>query len=68
VIDLAGINATSGQFNANYSGGLLTVGDGTHTAQLTFSNFNQSFVFASDGAGMTPQQLHAVFANVVHLH
>jgi hypothetical protein len=54
VIDLTGINATSGQFNANYSGGLLTVGDGTHTAQLTFSNFNQSFVFASDVVGMTP--------------
>jgi hypothetical protein len=44
------------------------VGDGAHTAQLTFSNFNQSFVFASDVAGMTPQQLHAVFASVVHLH
>jgi hypothetical protein len=53
VIDLAGINETSANFHETYAGGVLTVTDGTNTAQLTFSNFTSSFKFASDGNGGT---------------
>jgi hypothetical protein len=53
VIDLAGINETSANFHETYAGGVLTVTDGTNTAVLTFSNFNSSFKFASDGNGGT---------------
>jgi hypothetical protein len=53
VIDLAGINKSSTGFQTTYTNGLLTVTDGTNTVQLTFSNFNQGFVFASDGDGGT---------------
>jgi large repetitive protein len=53
VIDLAGINETSANFHESYAGGVLTVTDGTNTAELTFSNFASSFKFASDGNGGT---------------
>jgi large repetitive protein len=53
VIDLAGINETSTGFTETYAGGVLTVSDGTNTANLTFSNFNDTFKFASDGNGGT---------------
>ncbi|SDP50916.1 Ig-like domain-containing protein [Afipia sp. GAS231] len=55
VIDLAGIdyNAGPGHFTQSYAGGVLTVSDGTHTAHLTFSNFSDTFVFATDGHGGT---------------
>ncbi|WP_213737477.1 autotransporter-associated beta strand repeat-containing protein [Bradyrhizobium sp. dw_411] len=53
VIDLAGINETSANFHESYAGGVLTVTDGINTAELTFSNFNSSFKFASDGNGGT---------------
>jgi hypothetical protein len=53
VIDLAGIDETSAHFTESYAGGVLTVSDGTHTAQLTFSNFNSGFKFATDGNGGT---------------
>jgi hypothetical protein len=53
VIDLAGIDKTSTNFTESYTGGVLTVSDGTNTAHLTFSNFNSGFVFASDGSGGT---------------
>jgi hypothetical protein len=53
VIDLAGINETSANFHETYAGGVLTVTDGTNTAELTFSNFTSSFKFASDGNGGT---------------
>jgi hypothetical protein len=49
VIDLAGIDQISANFNTTYTGGVLTVTDGTHTAELTFSNFTSGFKFASDG-------------------
>jgi hypothetical protein len=53
VIDLAGIDKTSTNFTETYTGGVLTVSDGTNTAHLTFSNFSSGFVFASDGNGGT---------------
>jgi Bacterial Ig-like domain len=53
VIDLAGINQTSANFHETYAGGVLTVTDGTNTAELTFSNFTSSFKFVSDGNGGT---------------
>ena len=53
VIDLAGIDFNAAGFHQSYAGGVLTVSDGTHTAHLTFSNFNDTFVFASDGNGGT---------------
>ena len=55
VVDLAGINYNSGHFSESYnaSTGVLAVSDGTHTADLTFGNFQATFEFASDGNGGT---------------
>ncbi len=53
VIDLAGIGATSTGFNTTYSGGVLTVTVDTHTAQLTFGKFTDTFNLATDGNGGT---------------
>jgi hypothetical protein len=53
VIDLAGIDFNSGHFTNSYAGGVLTVSDGTHTANLTFANFSDTFVFKTDGNGGT---------------
>jgi hypothetical protein len=55
VVDLAGINYDSGHFSDSYnaSTGVLTVSDGTDSANLTFDNFNATFEFASDGNGGT---------------
>ena len=54
-IDLAGINSTSGSFTHSYLNGILTVSDGTHTANLHFmgSYSPGNFHFVSDGAGGT---------------
>ena len=54
-IDLVGINYDSSQFAETYnsSNGLLSVTDGTHSASLTFDNFNATLDFASDGNGGT---------------
>ncbi len=54
VVDLAGIDGnhlTTESYNTTT--GVLTVSDGTNTANLTFSNFNDTFTFASDGNGGT---------------
>jgi hypothetical protein len=40
VIDLVGSNENSAGFATNYSNGVLTVTDGTDTAELTCSNFD----------------------------
>ena len=55
VIDLAGVNFDSGHFSDTYnaSTGVLTVNDGTASANLTFDNFTKTFEFASDGHGGT---------------
>jgi large repetitive protein len=55
VIDVAGIDYNSAGFKETYnaSSGLLTLTDGTHTASLTFDDFNGTFVFASDDNGGT---------------
>ncbi|MGB7076596.1 MAG: hypothetical protein WBD53_05355 [Xanthobacteraceae bacterium] len=55
VVDLVGINYDSSQFAENYNSttGLLTVTDGTHSASITFDNFNATLDFASDGNGGT---------------
>jgi hypothetical protein len=55
VVDLAGINYDSGHFSESYNAStdVLTVSDGTHTADLTFDNFTATFEFASDGNGGT---------------
>ncbi len=54
-IDLAGVNYNSSNFTESYnsSTGLLTVGDGTNTASITFDDFNATLDFASDGNGGT---------------
>jgi hypothetical protein len=54
-IDLVGINYNSGQFAETYNSasGLLTVTDGTNTANITFDNFDAKLDFASDGNGGT---------------
>jgi hypothetical protein len=51
VVDLAGINYDSGHFSESYNAatGVLTVSDGTDSANLTFDNFNGTLQFASDG-------------------
>ena len=43
----------SASFTHSYSGGVLTVSDGTHTATLDFVGFTGSFTFATDGSGGT---------------
>jgi autotransporter-associated beta strand protein len=55
VIDLAGVNFDSSHFADSYNAatGVLTVGDGTDSASLTFDNFNGNLSFASDGNGGT---------------
>ncbi len=55
VIDLVGINYNSSSFAETYNSttGLLTVTDGTHSASITFDNFNATLDFASDGNGGT---------------
>ena len=55
VIDLANINFNSGHFSDSFnaSTGVLTVSDGTGTANLTFDDFKATFEFASDGKGGT---------------
>ena len=53
VIDLAGIDFNSGHFTNTYVNGVLHVSDGTHSADLTFANFTNSFVFNTDGKGGT---------------
>ena len=54
-IDLVGINYDSAQFAETYNSttSLLTVTDGTNTANITFSDFNATLDFASDGNGGT---------------
>jgi hypothetical protein len=54
-IDLGGINYNSGSFTESYSNGILTVSDGTNTANLHFTGSYSlgNFSFASDGAGGT---------------
>ena len=54
-VDLIGIDYNSSHFAESYdaSSGLLTVTDGTHTASLTFDDFNATLDFASDGNGGT---------------
>jgi hypothetical protein len=54
-IDLVNINYDSPGFTETYNSatGLLTVADGTHTASITFDNFNGTLDFASDGDGGT---------------
>jgi hypothetical protein len=54
-IDLAGINYDSAHFAETYnaSTGVLSVTDGTDSAQLNFDNFNATLDFASDGKGGT---------------
>jgi hypothetical protein len=54
-IDLAGINYNSAGFSETYnaSTGQLSVTDGSHSASLTFDNFNGTLDFASDGNGGT---------------
>jgi hypothetical protein len=55
VIDLVGINYDSSSFAESYNSttGLLTITDGTHSASITFDNFNATLDFASDGNGGT---------------
>lgn len=55
VVDLAGIDANSAHFSESYDAttGLLAVSDGTNSANLVFSNFNDTFHFATDGHGGT---------------
>jgi hypothetical protein len=54
-IDLVGINYDSSSFADTYNSetGLLTVTDGTHSASITFDDFNATLDFASDGDGGT---------------
>jgi hypothetical protein len=54
-VDLVGINYDSSQFADTYNSatGLLTVTDGTHSASITFDDFNATLDFASDGDGGT---------------
>ena len=54
-IDLVGINYNSSSFAESYNSttGLLTVSDGTNTANITFDDFNATLDFASDGNGGT---------------
>ncbi len=54
-VDLVGIDFNSAHFADTYSSsvGLLTVTDGTHTADITFDDFNATLDFASDGNGGT---------------
>jgi hypothetical protein len=54
-IDLVGINYDSSSFAESYNSttGLLTVSDGTNTANVTFDDFNATLDFASDGNGGT---------------
>ena len=54
-IDLEGINYNSSSFSETYDAakGLLTVTDGSHSASLTFDNFDGTLSFASDGNGGT---------------
>jgi hypothetical protein len=54
-VDLIGINYDSAQFAESYNSatGLLTITDGTHSASITFDNFNATLDFASDGNGGT---------------
>jgi hypothetical protein len=54
-IDLAGINYNSSAFSETYnaSNSVLKVTDGTHTASLSFTNFDGTFSFASDEHGGT---------------
>ncbi|MGC1777862.1 MAG: hypothetical protein WBB34_07930, partial [Xanthobacteraceae bacterium] len=55
VVDLVGINYNSSSFSETYNSttGVLTVTDGTHTASITFDDFNGTLDFASDGNGGT---------------
>jgi hypothetical protein len=54
-IDLVGINYDSSHFAESYNSltGLLTVTDGTNTANIAFDDFNATLDFASDGNGGT---------------
>jgi hypothetical protein len=54
-IDLSDINYNSGSFTDSYSNGILTVSDGTNTANLHFTGTYSldNFKFASDGNGGT---------------
>ena len=54
-IDLVGINYNSSHFTKSYNSltGLLTVTDGTNSANITFDNFNATLDFTSDGNGGT---------------
>ena len=54
-IDLVGFDYNASTFSETYNGSdcVLIVRDGSHTASLTFANFDGAFVFASDGHGGT---------------
>jgi fibronectin-binding autotransporter adhesin len=55
VIDLTDINYNSESFHESYDSatGVLTVTDGTHTAELNFDDFTGTFKFASNGVDGT---------------
>ncbi len=54
-VDLVGIDYDSSGFADTYNSttGLLTVTDGSHSASITFDDFNATLDFASDGHGGT---------------
>ena len=55
VVDLDGVDFNSAQFAETYHAatGVLSVTDGTHSADITFDNFHGALDFASDGNGGT---------------
>jgi FecR protein len=53
VIDLVGIDFGAPNFAASFSSGVLTVTDGTHSANLALDYFDNLLNFASDGQGGT---------------
>ena len=50
-IDLAGINHSSAQFSETYLAGVLSVTDGTNSANINLTGFNGVLKFAADSAG-----------------
>jgi hypothetical protein len=55
VVDLSSVNFNSAQFTETYHAatGVLSVTDGTHSADITFDNLQGALDFASDGHGGT---------------
>ena len=54
-VDLVGIDFNAAQFAETYNSatGLLSITDGTHSADITFDDFNATLDFVSDGNGGT---------------